>query len=185
MKYTQFSEKTAQKTVLDMVTGADYGNREVLRYTWTDAAGRVCAIDGFRGFRIAAPLEGLPTMPEHLTPIDIDRIWPVMGDGLRELERPDLREVDALIAYDRRHAGLDRYLYKFGAGLPAVNAIYLRDALRVFPDARIYCKNSVSPVLFMSAHGDAIVLPVRVADEKRGRRKVIWSLSAFAARFGA
>ena len=75
MKYTKFSEKTAAKTVLSMITGDVYGG-DSLRYTFTDDAGRVCALDGFRAFRIAAPLEGLPVLPDGLTHVDLERVYP-------------------------------------------------------------------------------------------------------------
>ena len=181
MKYTKFSEKTASKTVLSMITGDVYGG-DSLRYTFTDDAGRVCALDGFRAFRIAAPLEGLPVLPDGLAHVDLGRVYPNAADMI-ELEKPDLLELDALISYDRKHGGKMAFTYRFGKGLPVLNAIYLRDALRVFPDARLFYKDNISPVLFISEHGDAVVLPIRVDDANRERRKIIWSLSTFAAKY--
>lgn len=185
MKYITYSAKTAQKVIHDMLTGAVLGDRECLRYTFTDDAGRVCALDGFRAFRVAAPVEGLPVMPEGLTPVDLARIWPDRN-GMKPLEKPDLTELDALISYDRKHAKAPgRYMFKFGKGLPVVNASYLRDALRVYPDARLFYKDNFTPVLVLSEYGDGVVLPCRVSDEQRERRTVIYSLSTFAARFAA
>ena len=182
MNYSKFSVQNAEKIMLSMIKGDVIGGRENLRYTFTDDAGRVCGLDGFRAFRIAAPLEGLPVLPEWEQHVDLGRVFPDAAQMI-ELEKPDLIELDALIAYDRKHGGKMRYTYHFGQGLPVLNAIYLRDALRVFPDARIYYKDNVSPILFVSEHGDAVVLPVRVDDANRERRKIIWSLSTFAAKY--
>lgn len=182
MSYTSFNAKTAARIVLHMITGDVWDNRDALRYTFTDDAGRVCALDGFRAFRIAAPLEGLPVLPEEFQRADLAAVFP-KRDGMKELYKPDLAELDAIIAYDRRHGGRERYTYHFGEGLPVVNAVYLRDALRVFPDARLYYSTNVAPVLFESEHGDAVVLPIRIDDSRRGRRGIIWSLATFAARF--
>ena len=182
MNYNKFSSKNAEKIILSMLNGDVIGGRENLRYTFTDDAGRVCGLDGFRAFRIAAPLEGLPVLPDGEQHVDLGRVFPDAAQ-MNELEKPDLLELDALIAYDRKHGGKMAFTYHFGKGLPVLNAVYLRDALRVFPDARLFYKDNMSPVLFVSEHGDAVVLPVRVDNANRERRKVIWSLSTFAAKY--
>ena len=55
----KYSEKAAFKVIGCML---DYcrrnEKRELLQYSWIDGEGRQCAIDGFRAFRLAAPLEG-------------------------------------------------------------------------------------------------------------------------------
>lgn len=186
MMNKKYSEKAAFKVVNGML---DYcrrhEKRELLQYSWIDSEGRQCALNGYIAFRLASPLEGLPEMPDGETPIDLARVFPRL-DGLRELQTPDAAEVAALIAYDRQHDSRRRYMYSFGPGLPVVNSLYLRDMLTVYPDARFYFSNIISPVLVISEHGDGVILPIRVAtDEMQQRREIIYNLSTFAQRFAA
>lgn len=180
--YKDFSEKTAVKVIDSMLKEKEIGERYNLRFTWWDDCDRVCAVDGFRAFRVAANLKGLPVLADGVDHMDLDRLFPAL-DGLRELEKPELSELNALAAYDRRHDGKKRGKYMFGPGLPVVNLHYLRDALRVYPDLRLYYSDNVSPILIMSEHGDGVILPIRVPDDWRERRETIWNLPTFAARF--
>lgn len=45
-----------------------------------------------------------------------------------------------------------------------VNPAYLRNILQAFPDARMYSAGRYKPVLFLSDHGRAALLPIRVLD---------------------
>ena len=55
-------------------------------------------------------------------------------------------------------------LYDFGEGLPCVNARYLLDMLRIFPDAKIY-RTEKEPknraIFFDSPFGDGLLMPIR------------------------
>lgn len=182
----KYSEKTAAAVINSMLNGARRDDaREALWYTWRDDDGRQCAVDGFRAFRLDAPIDSLPEMPEGMTPVNLAAIYDMAQAGtMQELEAPELADLDALIAYDRQCKGRKNNLYMFGQGLPVVNAKFLRDALRVFPDARLYCRDVISGIVFKSEHGDGLLLPVRIAgDLSRERREVIYNLSTFAARF--
>ena len=180
-----YSEKTAAAVINSMLNYTRRNDkREALWYSWRDADGRQCAIDGYRAFRLAGPLDSLPEMPEYCTPINLARVFALAEEGeLRELAAPALADVEALIAYDRKCPGPYRYMYMFGKGLPVVNASFLRDALKVFPDARLFYRDNIHGIIFKSAYGEGLVLPIRVDDEKRGRREIIYNLSTFAARF--
>lgn len=183
----KYSEKAAA-AVLNSVLKYTRNNdcREALWYAWQDVDGRQCVIDGFRAFRLAVPVEGVPQMPEGMTPVDLPRVYEGAERGaLREIPAPTPAELAALAAYDRAHGGALRYMYMFGEGLPVVNLAYLRDALKVFPDARLFVRDVISPVILKSTHGDGLILPIRIDDRFRKRREVVYSLSTFAQRYAA
>ena len=181
----KYSEKTAAAVLNGVLKEARCYAREALWYSWCDADGRQCVVDGFRAFRMAAPVEGVPDMPEGMTPINLAAIYDMAQAGtMQELEAPDLADLDALIAYDRKCSSRERNLYMFGPGAPVVNAKYLRDALKVFPDARLFCRGTINGIVFKSEYGDGLLLPVRIAgDLSRERRKIVYNLATFAARF--
>jgi len=200
MAVKKYSEKTAVSVIGSMLKyNRKNDPREVLGYSWIDGSGRQCAVNGYMAFRLAVPVAGLPDVPAGWTTIDLDRLFPASLEKHTRLETPDAAEVAALIAYDRRTGSAGNpchNMYMFGDGLPVVNTAYLRDMLRVFPDAEYYFSNNVSPIYVKSEHGDGVILPIRVDDEKKRARRVLpdekpadnrpaWSLAAFAAKFAA
>lgn len=207
-----FNEKNAAAVVARMLKNVP-DDREKLKYTWIDAEGRQVAIDGFMGFRFNIPLAGLPDMPHWLEPINEKRIFPATLENHVKLETPDARDVDALIKDDNAHkirtkkrvmeyadnADKKRGLYMWGQGLPAVNLHYLRDVLKVFPDAEFYMlkeKGAVSALYIKSTHGDALLCPVKFFGTDQTPRRIpvqaarknaapAFSLASFAARYAA
>lgn len=183
---TKYSEKTATAVINSILKYTrKHETREALWYAWRDADGRQCVVDGFRAFRVFTPLAAVEEMPENFaTPIDLERVYKQVGTGeLHELEAPAPADLEALIAYDRQCSSRKRWLYMFGPGAPVVNVKYLRDALKVFPDARLYCRDALSGIILRSAHGDGVILPIRVQNVTDERREIIYNLSTFAARF--
>lgn len=191
----KYSEKTAATVIKSMLIHA----REDARFKGTsiDCCGSQCALDGMRAFRLAVPVAGLPDLPDDAKPFDLGSIWPD-EKTLQELPRPTLDDVSALYAADRKDKGAERrYLWTFGPGLPVLDLIFLRDALRVFPDARLYWnpQKPLAPVVLNSDHGDAIICPMklkpganyepRTIPEKRRNAAPAFTLSQFAARYAA
>ena len=207
-----FNEKNAVAVVARMLKNVP-AERESLKYTWIDAEGRQVALDGFLGFRFNTPLAGLPDMPYWLTPINEKRLFPATLAGYMKIETPNACDVDALIKDDNAHkirtrkgvteyaenADMKRGLYTWGQGLPAVNLHYLRDALKVFPDAEFYIvkeKGAVSVLYIKSQYGDGLLCPVRFFGTDPAPRRIptqaatktaapAFSLASFAARYAA
>lgn len=170
-----YSEKTAAKLLNSMFAGVD-DSREFLKHAWIDGEGRMCALDGFRAYRLNVPVAGVPDI-EASKAVDLDKIIPQVDEG-KALELPSLQEVRAMIDEDRRKAKRGEEvtnLFTFGRSetgelLPAVNLMYLADMLQMFPDARAYYGSAVSPILFRSENGDGVVLPVRTVNGGKRRR---------------
>ena len=93
--------------------------------------------------------------------------------------------VAALLAWDRSHSTRKRFMYMFGAGLPVVNTAYLRDMLKVFPDAQFFSRGTIAPIMVKSSYGEGIIMPIRIDEKYRERREVVHNLSTFADRYGA
>ena len=130
---------------------------EYLHGAWVDQHGLLCACDGFRAYRFGMCNETLavPMAPTDQERPDISSVFmPFEKDEEKiRLERPTLSELKG------------KKSFSFGDGLPTVNVSYLRDVLRMFPDAILSCmktKPQISPVHFNApGFGDAIVLPMR------------------------
>lgn len=127
-------------------------NYPSLQGVFIDASGRVCAFNSYYGVRLnTTPPEDIP----RAAGVDITRFFDEKrGD---ELIAPSF---DAIRYYIRKKMSI----YDFGDDLPRVNAKYLLDILRIFPDARIYTtahnpKNKA--IFFESARGDGLLLPIR------------------------
>lgn len=190
MKYT---EKTAVSIIGKMLRSLKNEPRESLRYTWIDGAGRQCSCDGFRAYRLIKPVAGLPDMPANLRAIDLNKIFPDARD-MREITLPAFEDVKALCTADRANKDAQqRYQFPLGEGLPVVNLLYLRDMMQMFPGARCYVTGLYNPILFVSEHGDGVVLPMRNASttprqipgKASAPRVPIYSAAQFAARFAA
>lgn len=190
MKYT---EKTAAAIINKMIRSMKKDSHEALHYTWIDGAGRQCCCDGFRAYRLLKPVANVPDMPARLKGIDLDRIYPD-ARNMREITLPDFEDVKAICAADRANKHEPRrYQFPMGDGLPVVNPLYLRDMMQMFPGARCYVSGLYNPILFISEHGDGLVLPIRNANTTPRQipgapgapRVPVYSAAQFAARFAA
>ena len=189
----RYTEKTAAAVLGKLLRRTRSEARDALKYTWIDSAGRQCCCDGICAYRLRVPVAGLPDMPRHLSRIDLDRVFPDKN-GLQAVELPALDDLAALIAADRLSKGNPRqYHYAFGEGLPVVNAKYLRDMMRLYPDAQCFTSGTSKPLLFLSAHGDGLLMPLHVHDHSprtmpskpAEKRTPVYSAAQFAARFAA
>ena len=173
----------AVKTITRMLNDVKKSNRPALAYAWTDDQGRQCACDGFRAYRLkdALPLEARPE--DAGKPINLDNIFHApVSDPELALELPTVGELKAHIAVETANARatLSRAerknftpIWDFGEGKPAVNAGFLLDMLAVmgndakaFADTLTGKMNALATVWFTSERGDALLLPMRIAEKK-------------------
>lgn len=162
------NEKTAARLLNSLFSRND-AQPVYLRRAWIDDAGRMCATDSYRAYRLNNPIPGVPDM-DAAQGLDFGRIWP-KENSMKPLQLPTLAEVKAMMEEDRRkekrkEAGA--WVYTFGTDengdrLPAVNLKYLYDILQLFPDASAYCTTPIKPLLFKSQDGEAILVPMRPA----------------------
>ena len=127
--------------------------------------GMQCVCDGYRIFRINEPIN----LPEPITPNSLQVSKLYRGNTGENLELPELKEVRAFIKVKKaenkalygKSASKHLVSWDFGENKPLVDASYLADVLLAFPDAQADYINGVSPILFTSSLGDALLLPVR------------------------
>lgn len=173
-----YNEKTAARLINAMISGVDK-SREALRHAWIDKAGRMCACDGYRAYRLNVPVAGVPDI-EAEKAIDLDKVFPPAIDEGKALDLPSLSDVRAMIDEDKRREKRGEsvsYLFTFGTSddgepLPAVNLRYLADMLQMLPNARAYYSTQVDPIVFKDENGDALLLPVRTENSGQRRQAV-------------
>lgn len=162
--------------------------RTALQYAWNDEAGRQCFTDGFRAFRLVKPLP-LPARPENVgDPIDLRKIFPADASEWYEVDLPAAAELRAYIQQrtaEKKAAGESTrgILYSFGTAAPTVDARFLLDLVSILPDAKTIKYKSKAAVLYaQGAAGDAVILPVRVADwSEEGRAETAAADRAYKA----
>lgn len=151
MKSTQI---TAIKRV---IKSAEQTPRPALYGIFTDESGRACACDGFRIIRTNERPEGLPAADG----LPVQRLFTIKQGAALTL--PTVKELRAIIK-EAKETKKTRPVYDFGDGLPLVNARYLLDMLRVFPDAAAvagYERPEANAIYFNSKYGDGLLMPVR------------------------
>lgn len=166
-----YDEKTAARLINSMFSSID-DSRPALKKAWIDAAGNMCACDGFRAYRLHTPVAGVPDQDAEKG-IDLDKIFPADMYDYKPLELPTLADVRCMIEEDKRtkkRDGAASFVFTFGLDesgeqLPAVNLNYLADALQMFPNALAYYKSPVAPIVFKDENGDALVLPIRIMND--------------------
>jgi len=170
-----YDEKTAARLINSMLASVEE-SRPTLKKAWIDAAGNMCACDGFRAYRLHTPVAGVPD-EEAENGIDLDKVFPADVYAYKPLELPTLADVRCMIEEDKRKKKRDgdaSFIFTFGMSddgeqLPAVNLLYLADVLQMFPNALAYYKNPVNPIVFKDENGDALVLPIRIMNgESKG-----------------
>ena len=136
--------------------------------------GKYCVLDGYRAFRLSAPVSGIDRIEREYDFSIIEK-----NEFNKELALPSAKDLKADIkmakeaaASGTMHIGcyhIDRcgrkitVMYDFGYGLPMVNAEYLLDMLDVLPDCRAYIVqgSTTNPIYFVSGDSDGVLLPMR------------------------
>ena len=162
----KFTEKTAAAACNRLLKSIrkNQPKREKFHTAWIDAAGRQCVCDGYRAYRLNARLDAVETTPDQI-PMDLDKIFAPLDAGkVEEIPAPDADAV-RLETIHGKNAG--KYgTFDFGSGLPAFNAEYLQEILRLFPGAKWYLEQDenrrlCSPAFIVHEAGSACICPVR------------------------
>ena len=150
-------KKTQINAIKRIINNNPY--RPSLKGMFTDEAGRVCACDSYRAIRFTyyEPPEEIPLVEGvNLNPFfNVSRGWCLAAPSIEELKK--------IIKQDNEQKNKFS-VYDFGDDLPMVNARYLLDMLRIFPDAKIYrtANNPKNKAIFIdSAFGDGLIMPIR------------------------
>ena len=125
---------------------------------WLDSEGRQCLCDGYRAIRLNDPVEGLKEVTTP-NPFDLAKVFPTDVQPT-VLDIPSSGELKAYIADPASPRKDKTVLYDFGAGLPMVNAQWLKDMIDIFPDAVVTCDGATKPLVFISMKGDGLLLPI-------------------------
>ena len=168
-----YNEKTAARLMNALFAAVDV-SRPALRRAWIDKEGRMCACDGYRAYRLNAPIAGVPDGDAEKA-IDLDKVFPATLAKYKPLDLPTLADVRAMIAEDKRNkkrGDAGRFVFTFGqsdAGeqFPAVDLKLLADMLQMFPDARAYYSTLVGPIVIKSSDGDGLLMPIRITEKSK------------------
>lgn len=106
--------------------------RESLKYTYTDESGVQTICDTFCMVRLTEPLT-LPELPSKMEYVNVKRIMPKQVNPIT-LELPSLPELKTYIKLKKAEK-VKRIPYRFGDGLPQVDAEILLDVMTLVPDA--------------------------------------------------
>jgi hypothetical protein len=151
----------ACKAIIKVAKGI---NHEEIHGAWIDKDGWQVVCDSFRAVRMKDHLEALPSA--HGSEI-IGRVWESARGNSVEVKLPTIGEVKEFIASEKA-AGKKDFRYDFGEGMPAVNANYLLDLLKIGLDetAMISKKAPLISAIYMRGEGvEAFLMPVRKADK--------------------
>lgn len=159
------SQLAGAKSLLKAAKKASRG--AALQGVWIDGKGHQCLCSGYHAARLLRPLEGLPKIPEDVTPPNLDPIF----DGCqanKPLDLPSVADVKLHIAQEKAE-NPDKYkgkrakpvLYDFGDGKPLVNAQYLLDLLQLLPNcSATWDGNPIRIIMFNAQEGDGCLCPV-------------------------
>ena len=143
-----------------------------LQNAWSDNFNRWYCCDGFRGYRIESEPIGATEWLDNGHPYDIFKadydktrlfIESVFDrksvfDETIPIE-VNFDEVLSIAKKDKK-AVID-----LGENYPCVNAQYLREAMELFPDGKVYCNNGARrmflPIYIVSDYGIAFIYPIR------------------------
>lgn len=158
--------KAAQR----VLKSAQGNPREALHGAWI-TGGMQCLCDGYRAFRLAEHLPGLPSIRDGVEPINVDKYIDPARDGFTQpLQLPDLADIKSYVKAERarrKGEGIRNaapVAWDFGEGLPYVNAQYLIDALELLPGCtcRISAHRPELGGLYLeSPAGDGLLLSCR------------------------
>lgn len=156
-------KKDALAACKAIIKTAQGGSRECLHGAWIDKEGWQVVCDGFRAVRMKDHIDALPKSEG----MDADRIWECARANKQEMKLPSIGEVKAVIASKKAEGEKKHLLYDFGDGLPAVDAKFLLDLLKLgLDDTALVSKRSpMTSAIYMQGDGvEALLLPVRKPD---------------------
>lgn len=155
-------KKDALAACKAIIKTAQGGVRECLNGAWIDKEGWQVVCDGMRAVRMKDRIDALPESQG----MDMDRIWEGARANKQEMKLPSIGEVKAVIA-SKKAEGKNKPVYDFGEDLPAVDAKFLLDLLKLGLDdtALISKRAPMISAIYMQGDGvEALLLPVRKPD---------------------
>lgn len=140
---------------------------------WSDDKGRWYACNGYVAYRVEAEPDGLrEVLGLKVNPGKFEQVHKAIEAMFATPGSEDVSEIPVdleEIVEASRHE--ETRAYDLGDEFPVVNARYLRDALEMLPDGKVYCENNsqrmIRPVYVKSGDGMAVILPIR-RDRKIG-----------------
>lgn len=162
----RYTDKKAAKyfnKVLENVTS----DHRVLANAWSDNFGRWFACDGYRAYRVNHEPDGLiVTWGIKVIPkAKVESVYNAVeamfdASNFEQIEEINVNLDTVIEAYRNGDGTID-----LGNDYPVVNAKYLREAMEMLPNGKVYCtdnaKRMISPVYVISADGIALILPIR------------------------
>lgn len=138
---------------------------------WLDSEGRQCMISGARAVRINEPFDALPPAPSYKPrEIDLESLLRPARENLIPLEVPDLKKLRADLKIHKAEQQAVKVsfrkplFYRFGEGLPTVDARLLLDMFELFPDASVTASKyrpETAALHFQSKSGEGLLMPIR------------------------
>lgn len=133
-----------------------------------ESGGKYCVCDGYRAIMFNDDMPELPHVTEQQAG-GIAKSLPGFFEQAAKAEPLELPSVAELKAWAASRGGkkeAQRVPYILG-GLVGVNVYYLIDLLQALENCKAYIPESKNSAIYFSGdNGDAILLPVRVADHK-------------------
>lgn len=150
-------KKTQITAIKRIIKSAEKLPRPALHGIFTDESGRACACDGFRAVRLT--LES-PEGFRSAAGVDLKRFFDAARGA--SLPLPSVDDLKAIIK-EAKEKKEKKAIFDFGAGLPMVDARFLLDMLRIFPDAKAYttARNAKTGAIFFDSFtGDGLLMPI-------------------------
>lgn len=165
-----YTDKKAARYCNKVLNAVD-GNRPELLNAWSDNFNRWFVCDGYRAYRLESEPDGLriilglkvnsPAVHARFTEVHF-KIEAMFDECYTNnvVEIPvDINDV-VTAARSKDDITID-----LGENFPVVNARYLKDAMEMLPDGKVYCQDNArrmfSPVYVKSPDGIALILPIR------------------------
>lgn len=143
-------------------------DHKVLRNAWSDNFDRWYVCDGYRAYRLNTQPDGLMvTWSIRILPrAKVEAIHNAVeamfdADKLSQVEEVPIEYETVMNVY----RSSEDMTIDLGEDYPVVNIKYLREAMEMLPDGKVYCtdntKRMISPVYVISDDGIALILPIR------------------------
>lgn len=173
-----YDKKVAKEICKGILKNAkeSFPKREEIHYSWIKE-GKQYVTDGFCIVRLDEPIrtKDMKPIPAYITP-------PRIEDIISDIARNTVLQMDdrALPSLQRLNNIIEGYgdgavKFDLGPGLPFVSIYYLRDMLKLFPDAVWYVhadfyERMKYPVYVGSEHGVGIIFPIIDSNIKPWKR---------------
>lgn len=162
----RFTAKKAGR-YFNRVLDSNSESRPGLLNAWNDTFNRWFACDGYRAYRINVFPDGVrEILGLNPRPGEYDSLHSKIEEMFDAQYIDNVTEIpvnqDEITAAAKNK---DDFTIDLGTDFPVVNARYLREAMEMLPNGKVYCQNNsrrmFSPVYVKSPDGIALILPIR------------------------